>query len=158
MIKNERQLKITKNTLRKFESILMQLTKQQHQSAPDLKLKMQIDTLETDTSKLKKEIKEFEHLKSGEVKIISAKSFNDLPTLIIKARIARALTQKDLALKLGMKEQQIQRYESNYFANASFAMMSKIVDALDITIEEKVRLKSSSFEKINKSQVIALQS
>ncbi|WP_347988519.1 helix-turn-helix transcriptional regulator [Methylomonas sp. AM2-LC] len=139
MIKNERQLKITGNTLRKFESILVQLTTQ-YQSSADLKLKMQIDALETDVLKLKREIEEFEYLKSGAVKIILAKSFHDLPNVIIKARIARALTQKDLALKLGMKEQQIQRYETNDFASASFAMMVKIVDALDITIEEKVRL------------------
>ena len=139
MIKNERQLKITGNTLRKFESILVQLTTQ-YQSSADLKLKMQIDALETDISKLKIEIKEFEDLKSGTVKTILVNSFHDLPNAIIKARIARALTQKDLALKLGMKEQQIQRYETNEFASASFAMMAKIVDALDITIEEKVRL------------------
>jgi DNA-binding XRE family transcriptional regulator len=139
MIKNERQLKITGNTLRKFESILAQLTTQ-YQFSADLKLKMQIDALETDVSKLKREIEEFEYLKSGAVKVILAKSFHDLPNVIIKARIARALTQKDLALKLGMKEQQIQRYETNDFASASFAMMAKIVDALDITIEEKVRL------------------
>jgi hypothetical protein len=39
-----------------------------------------------------------------------------------------------------MKEQQIQRYETNNFASASFSILAKIVDALDITIEEKVRL------------------
>jgi ribosome-binding protein aMBF1 (putative translation factor) len=139
MIKNERQFKITRNQVRQFESILAQLTTQ-FQASADLKLKMQIDALETDVSKLNAEIKEFERLKSGAVKVISANSFHDLPDVIIKARIARALTQKDLALKLGMKEQQIQRYETNNFASASFSILAKIVDALDITIEEKVRL------------------
>jgi ribosome-binding protein aMBF1 (putative translation factor) len=139
MIKNERQFKITKNQVRQFELILEQLTTE-FQTSGDLKLKMQIDALETDVSKLNAEINEFERLKSGTVKVISANSFHDLPDVIIKARIARALTQKDLALKLGMKEQQIQRYETNNFASASFSILAKIVDALDITIEEKVRL------------------
>lgn len=139
MIKNERQFKITKNQVRQFELILSKLTTE-FQASGDLKLKMQIDALETDVSKLNAEVKEFERLKSGTVKIISANSFHDLPDVIIKARIARALTQKDLALKLGMKEQQIQRYETNNFASASFSILAKIVDALDITIEEKVRL------------------
>lgn len=139
MIKNERQFKITKNQVRQFELILSKLTTE-FQASGDLKLKMQIDALETDVSKLNAEIKEFERLKSGAVKVISANSFHDLPDVIIKARIARALTQKDLALKLGMKEQQIQRYETNNFASASFSILAKIVDALDITIEEKVRL------------------
>lgn len=139
MIKNERQFKITKNQVRQFELILAQLITE-FQTSGDLKLKMQIDALETDVSKLNAEINEFERLKSGAVKVISANSFHDLPDVIIKARIARALTQKDLALKLGMKEQQIQRYETNNFASASFSILAKIVDALDITIEEKVRL------------------
>ncbi len=139
MIKNERQFKITRNQVRQFELILSKLTTE-FQTSADLKLKMQIDALETDVSKLNAEIKEFERLKSGAVKVISANSFHDLPDVIIKARIARALTQKDLALKLGMKEQQIQRYETNNFASASFSILAKIVDALDITIEEKVRL------------------
>ena len=139
MIKNERQFKITRNQVRQFELILSKLTTE-FQASGDLKLKMQIDALETDVSKLNAEIKEFERLKSGAVKVISANSFHDLPDVIIKARIARALTQKDLALKLGMKEQQIQRYETNNFASASFSILAKIVDALDITIEEKVRL------------------
>lgn len=139
MIKNERQFKISKNQVRQFELILSKLTTE-FQASGDLKLKMQIDALETDVSKLNAEIKEFERLKSGAVKVISANSFHDLPDVIIKARIARALTQKDLALKLGMKEQQIQRYETNNFASASFSILAKIVDALDITIEEKVRL------------------
>ena len=33
-----------------------------------------------------------------------------LPIELIRARIAKGLTQKDLARKLGLKEQQIQRY------------------------------------------------
>ncbi len=50
------------------------------------------------------------------------------------------MTQKDLALSLGMKEQQIQRYENNNYASVSFSKIEKIVEALGITIEEKVKL------------------
>ncbi len=139
MIKNERQLKITKKKLREFESVLSDLNKD-YRSSRDLKLKMQIDALKSDTSILKSEVKEFDNLKSGAIKIITAKSFHELPEVIIKARIARSMTQKDLALSLGMKEQQIQRYENNNFASVSFSKMEKIVAALGITIEEKAFL------------------
>jgi HTH-type transcriptional regulator / antitoxin HipB len=47
-------------------------------------------------------------------------SLNDLPTTLIKARIAAGLTQKDLADKIGVREQQIQRYEANHYNSASF--------------------------------------
>lgn len=139
MIKNERQLKITKKKLREFESVLSDLNKD-YSSSRDLKLKMQIDALKSDISILKSEVKEFDNLKSGAIKIITAKSFHELPEVIIKARIARSMTQKDLALSLGMKEQQIQRYENNNFASVSFSKMEKIVAALGIIIEEKAFL------------------
>lgn len=139
MIKNERQLKITKKKLREFEAVLSDLNKD-YRSNKILKLKIQIDTLESDISILGSEIKEFENLKSGTVKVITAKSFHELPEVIIKARIARSMTQKDLALSLGMKEQQIQRYENSNFASVSFSKIEKIVEALGITIEEKAKL------------------
>lgn len=139
MIKNERQLKITRRKIRDFEEVLEKLN-QDYKSGPDIKLKMQMDALTTDVAKLNREVKEFERLKSGAIKVISAGSFHELPDVIIKARIARSLTQKDLALRLGMKEQQIQRYETSNFASASFSVIEKIVEALDITIEEKARL------------------
>ncbi len=139
MIKNEKQLKITKKRLREFELVLNDLNTD-YKTNKDLKLKMQIDALKSDTSILKSEVKEFDNLKNGTIKTITAKSFHELPEVIIKARIARSMTQKDLALSLGMKEQQIQRYENNNFASVSFSKMEKIVTALGITIEEKVKL------------------
>ena len=139
MIKNERQLKITKKRIREFESTLKNLTSE-YKSSGEIRLKMQMDALKGDISKFKREVREFDRLKSGSVKVISANSFHELPNVLIKARIARSLTQKELALKLGMKEQQIQRYETNNFASASFSVIEKIVDALNITIEEKARL------------------
>lgn len=135
MIKNERQLKITKKKLREFERVLSDLSKD-YSSNKSLKLKIQIDALESDISILGAEVEEFDNLKSGTVKVIKAKSFHELPEVIIKARIARSMTQKDLALSLGMKEQQIQRYENNNFASVSFSKIEKIVEALGITIEE----------------------
>ncbi|MEO8326927.1 MAG: helix-turn-helix transcriptional regulator [Nitrospirota bacterium] len=139
MIKNEKQLKIMRKNIRKFESALDGLINESKFSK-DLKLTMQIDALKSDLSKFKGEVREFERLRSGAVKEISANSFHELPNVIIKARIARDLTQKELALKLGMREQQIQRYETNNFASASFSVMERIVEALDITIEEKASL------------------
>ena len=48
------------------------------------------------------------------VKVMSpfVDSFDELPQALVKARIALRLSQKDLADRLGMKEQRIQRYES----------------------------------------------
>jgi transcriptional regulator with XRE-family HTH domain len=86
------------------------------------------------------EVAEYEKLKRGKVKVLTAKTFHELPEVIIKARIARSMTQKQLAESLGMKEQQIQRYESSNYASVSFSTIERIIEALGITVEEKVTL------------------
>ena len=54
-------------------------------------------------------MKEYERLRSGNYRTLKASSFQDLPLELIRARIARGLTQKELGKRLGVMEQQIQR-------------------------------------------------
>ena len=54
----------------------------------------------------------------------------ELPTVLIKARIAQGLSQKDLAERLGLQEQQIQRYEATEYASASLTRIKEVVSAL----------------------------
>ena len=54
----------------------------------------------------------------------------ELPTILIKARIAQDLRQKDLAEQLGLKDQQIQRYEATDYATASLTRIKEVANAL----------------------------
>ena len=54
----------------------------------------------------------------------------ELPSVLIKARIAQGLSQKDLAERLGLQEQQIQRYEATDYASASLTRIKEVVSAL----------------------------
>jgi len=139
MIKNERQLKITKKKLREFDVLVSDL-KAESNGTKDLRLKMQIDALNSDISLMRQEVNDFEELKSGKVRTIIAKTFHELPEIIIKARIARSMTHKDLAMALKVNEQQIQRYENNNYASVSFSKLEKIVEILDIAMEETATL------------------
>ena len=56
----------------------------------------------------------------------------ELPTVLIKARIAQGLSQKDLAERLGLQEQQIQRYEATDYASASLTRIREVVSALGV--------------------------
>jgi HTH-type transcriptional regulator / antitoxin HipB len=51
----------------------------------------------------------------GSIASLAPWAIEDLPTTLIKARIASGLTQKDLAERIGVQEQQIQRYEANHY-------------------------------------------
>jgi predicted transcriptional regulator len=53
---------------------------------------------------------------------------------VIKARIEKNITQKDLATLIGTKQSNISRFE-NGNANPSIEFLKKIADALDKTIE-----------------------
>ena len=50
------------------------------------------------------------------------------------------MSQEDLAQRLGLKEQQIQRYEATDYAAASLARVSEIAKALGIQVKEDVLL------------------
>ncbi len=63
-----------------------------------------------------------------------------MPVGLIRARIALGLTQKQLAERVGLKEQQIQRYEDTDYASASFSRLKEIIEALGLDIEEKIFL------------------
>ena len=65
---------------------------------------------------------------------------DDLPVGLIRARIALRLTQKQLAERVGLKEQQIQRYEETDYVSASFSRLQEIIKALGLDIEEKIFL------------------
>ncbi|MDQ3702081.1 MAG: helix-turn-helix transcriptional regulator, partial [Chloroflexota bacterium] len=50
------------------------------------------------------------------------------------------LSQKELARRLGLKEQQIQRYEARRYAGASLERVQAVADALGVQIHERVLL------------------
>lgn len=140
MIKNEKQYNITQKKIRDFQSALEKFKEIDHTRRQDhLKQQIEIESLKSDIKALRTEIREFEKLKTGKIKTITAPSFEELPALLIKARIARSMSQKELAAVLGLKEQQIQRYEQNNYASASLSRVQQIIEALQINIEEKLK-------------------
>ena len=46
------------------------------------------------------------------------------------------MTQKELAEKMGVKEQQVQRDEANQYNSAGFHRIAEVADALGIQIQE----------------------
>ncbi|MBL8194203.1 MAG: helix-turn-helix domain-containing protein, partial [Blastocatellia bacterium] len=110
--------------------------------------KAQEDALRSQLTELEEQIKEYQELKTGKTKL-EIKSLEDLPNLLIKARIAAGLTQKDLATRLGLKEQQIQRYEATEFASMNFSKLIQIIKIIGLTVPEQLLF---SLDKIGHQQ------
>lgn len=136
MIKNERQYKITKSQEAKFALALSELkrTRDNHDLHPVLR-EAEIAAVKSQLNELREIIREYEHLKSSSDIEFSVSSFSEIPMALVKARIASGLTQKDLAERLSLKEQQIQRYEANDYLNTSMSRLVKIADALGVTLK-----------------------
>lgn len=91
------------------------------------------EALKAEYERLVKEVREYEKLRGGQAseKIEAV----DLGLLPIMARITRGLSQKQLAELLDVKEQQIQRYESERFSSINIARYRRILDILGVELE-----------------------
>jgi HTH-type transcriptional regulator / antitoxin HipB len=141
MISNERQYAITCSELKKFQASLEEIDRKSLSTMDfneQMRHKLYLDALSSQIESFKEEIEEYERLKSGTVKRLSFDSLEQLPEALIKARIVRGLTQGQLATSLGLKEQQIQQYESTRYANASLSRIMAVHSALNIRIKEEV--------------------
>lgn len=158
MITNEIQYQVTKSQILKFKKALDKFDAKEaaKRTGSNILAKAERDALRSQFEELKKQTDDYEALKSGLVSIIEAKSLEDLPEVLIKARIARGLSQKRLAEKLGLKEQQLQRFESENYMSASLRRLAEIAKALNLKMSEIAQLESlSSHQPPSQSSEIA---
>jgi HTH-type transcriptional regulator / antitoxin HipB len=141
MISNEHQYKITHTKLKDVEKALSELLKIENTLRPR-QFRSRKNGLQITIDTLRQEIKEYENLKTQQIPI-AITSIKELPLALIKARIAMGMTQKELAEKIGVKEQQVQRDEANQYRSASFQRITEVAEVLGIQIQEtNVLLKS----------------
>jgi HTH-type transcriptional regulator / antitoxin HipB len=139
MIQNERQYKVTQTKLKELEQAAANVEIEDSSLHPR-QILSQKNSYNKIIGTLKQELAEYEELKSGRIAVFQIESFNDLPTALIKARIALGMTQKELAEKIDTQEQQIQRYEANHYHAISFNRLMKVVQALGISFKNSVEI------------------
>lgn len=138
MITNDRQYRITKAQQRKLADAATSFDAEDVMGRTGSKVlaKAELDALKSESEVLSKQLNEYEALKSGAVTVLEASSLEELPFVLIRARIARNLSQRELAERLGIKEQQIQRYEAEAYSSASMNRLTEIAKALELNIRE----------------------
>ena len=130
MIHSDKQYSISTEQLGKLRSVLATTQTRVADQAwlkdiEDAALKSQIASLES-------ELSHYDLLKSGQITFSKSYSLESLPSILVQARIASGLSQTDLAEKLGMKPQQIQRYEASEYMGASLSRLVEICKALNV--------------------------
>ena len=152
MITNERQYRITRKKARKFAHAIEGFNiKRDHRKEVHPRLvQAEREAMKSQLADLQEELEEYERLKSAEFPVIWVDTFEQLADGLIKARIAGGLTQCALAQRLKLKEQQIQRYEAEGYASASYQRLCEVASALQVRIENEILLPvvPDSFERL----------
>ena len=143
MIRNERQYRITRARADEIVNTIGELERTPLPDGlqPEMRA-LQLDALRGTLVDLQSELGEYDAL--HDATLIEATGIAQLPVALIRARIASGLTQRELAERVGVHEQAIQRYEASNFAGASFSRLVEIADALDVTVHYDVRLSPAS--------------
>jgi len=139
MISNERQYRISKARVEEFKRALESLPAHSDQLTWD---NVQRDAISSQLSDLRRELQEYEWLRKKGPDILEVTALEGIPTALVKARIAAGLTQRELADKLGLKEQQVQRYEATAYASASLDRIQEVMSALGLKLGKGVFLPS----------------
>lgn len=133
MITNQRQYLNTKAEVSRFrDALAIPSAKELHPKAA----KAMREGLQSQLADLESEITEYEQLQYGNITALEANSIVAIGEALIKARIVRNFTQKDLADRLDLAEQQIQRYEATAYRGVSAERLQEVADALRLGVRE----------------------
>jgi transcriptional regulator with XRE-family HTH domain len=140
MIRNERQYRVTQAARERLaqeaERVMASDAERWVREATRGSLQAQIQDLD-------EEIAEYEALQRHEASL-SVRDLSELPRELVRARIANDLSQRDLADRLGLKEQQIQRYEATEYAGASIGRLQEVMAALGVAFDGELILRSDA--------------
>lgn len=62
--------------------------------------------------------------------VVDLRHLSELGSILKMARVVNKMTQVELAKRLGIRQQQLQRYEASDYENVSFKRVSDVTDAL----------------------------
>ncbi|MGD8836985.1 MAG: helix-turn-helix transcriptional regulator [Desulfobacteraceae bacterium] len=138
MILNQRQYSVTKAQKLRLQKAL-EFSKGQKGELDKKIYESMIAGLKSQIGELKDQLKEYE-------KIQNAKSLDysleNLPSVLIKARVALGWTQGKLAKKLNVDPRQIQRYEKTNYSSVSLERAIEILQVMGIDLKGRIDLHS----------------
>jgi HTH-type transcriptional regulator/antitoxin HigA len=103
-------------------------------------------SLATERRELGDALEAYERTKAGDVDSLKRRAGSDPGALLVAARIVRRLSQKDLARKLGMPEQQIQRYEAERYKSISLQRYQKVARALGARLSVDIEPRNEEWD------------
>jgi transcriptional regulator with XRE-family HTH domain len=157
MIKNESEYKYSQEWAEKFKRSISALDKDEEGKRNNLhKWESNRSVLRYHLEELEREIAEYErliHCDCREPIEIKVNNFNQLPDVLIKARMAAKISYEELAEIIGIDSEKIKQFEENGYQYASFLELVEVSTALGV--EFKIAVMQVDFEEVEIGRKIA---
>ena len=128
MIKSDAQRERTVAQIVGFQQALAKVT----QDKPDKRSAAIRGSYQSMIGQLEDELREYDQLKSGELALPHVERLDQIAPFIARFRIAKGVSQTELARRLGVSKQVISRYEENEYQTVGVARLQEILDAIGI--------------------------
>jgi len=139
MIRNENEYQKAVNRIneenKRFEETISRLKKE---GLNKKEITRVMEPIESFHLQLKEEVESYERLKRGEFQeMVNLRGFGHL---LVCLRIAKGLSQAELAQKLGVSSSQISRDERNEYHGITLDRANKILEVLGVQIFSKIEI------------------
>lgn len=135
MIKNGKQAAITKVKLEQLKLDLTEFKKTQGTKLHPVRFKLGENAFQGLIKDLTEQLDEYIRLSTNPINYFKDYELKKLANLLTGVRLAKNMSQKELAEKLGIQEQQIQRYEQDDYTKASWSRILEVHSALGLEIK-----------------------
>ena len=137
MIRNESEYQEAVERISKQAARLKEeRTKLQELDLSKEEIKRALDPLRSFHEQLKEELDSYERLKRGEFEEL--RNFEGVGRLLIALRIAKGVSQRELAERLGVHESQVSRDERNEYHGVTVERANRILEVLGAEIRSVV--------------------
>ncbi|MCP2730963.1 DNA-binding protein [Limnofasciculus baicalensis] len=140
MIKNEHQYRVSQDLADKFERCIASLEQNEKKKYNDPEEWEFIqESYQSQLNTLRQEIAEYETITNHDPKELvnlTIADIEELSDILIKARIALKISEKELADLSELTESEIKSYEENDYQNAKFVDAMAVINALGIRINK----------------------
>lgn len=140
MIVNEQQYRATEKAITDLQNSLAGFNEFALIEAgiDPLLVRAQRSSIQAAIGELTDKLEQYDLARRGDEAAFQVQRLEDVGAQLIAARIANGWTQKSLAERLGLKEQQVQRYEKERYRMASLERLSDVARVLGVRLEGKL--------------------
>jgi DNA-binding XRE family transcriptional regulator len=143
LIANDLEYQTTRDALQRLEAGLSHAGDHEAEREPLLQRAMG-DAVRGEIEILRRQMETYEALRDGRVSKTSFGSLAGVADALIAARIAAGWSERDLAERLGLKRQVIERYEATRYQTATFARLVETAAALGVEFGGHARFRQAT--------------